>query len=173
MNTHIWQESDTQLNHGRTLRRIARTIYTFWGIRAQKCKWKLVRSGYIGHKTKLHRLPTVRCIGIFTRCVLESICEHSKQQLVCEVSMGQDEMEIVESALAFKPIRARVEHKGERHGRKEKVRDRSTAGNKASSRDSFQWRSESPANAVQSSIGNSAVCSNGATLYVWFAAAVW
>lgn len=43
-------------------------------------------------------------------------------------------MEIVESALAFKSIRARAKHKGEKRGRKEKIRKRSTAGNKASSR---------------------------------------
>lgn len=90
-----------------------------------------MRGGCIGHKTKLHRLPTVRCV--YSRGVF-AICEHSKQQLVRKVSMGRDEMEIAESALAFKSIRARVKHKGGKHGRKEKVRERSTAGNKASSR---------------------------------------
>lgn len=40
------------------------------------------------------------------------------------------------AALAFKSIRAHVEHKGGKNDRKEKVRERSAAGNKASSRDS-------------------------------------
>lgn len=62
------------------------------------------------------------------------ICEHSKQQLVRKVSMGRDEMEIMESALAFKSIRIRVKHKGEKRGREEKVWERSSTGNKASSR---------------------------------------
>lgn len=46
--------------------------YMFRCPRAQKCKWKLVRNEYIGHKTKLHRLPTVRCIysrGVFATYV--------------------------------------------------------------------------------------------------------
>lgn len=75
---------------------------------------------------------------IFLECA-RHVCEHSKQQFVRKVSMDRDEMEIVE--LAFKSIRTRVKHKGEKHERE--------SAEMKQRRARFVPIAESPVNAVR------------------------